>query len=43
MYRAAIDLKIAERVAAPRRWAMIATIFAGISTAAGVASAIAAF
>jgi hypothetical protein len=35
MYRAAIDLKIAERVAAPRKWAMIATVFAGIQHRCG--------
>jgi nitrogen regulatory protein PII-like uncharacterized protein len=41
--RAAIATKLAERVAAPRRWAMVASLAAVVSAAAAVVSAIAAF
>lgn len=42
MTKAAIQVRLAERLAAPRRWAMFAAIAAVVSAAA-VASAIAAF
>ena len=41
--KAAIQVRIAERLAAPRRWAMIAALAAGVSALAAVAAAIAAF
>ena len=41
--RLAIAAKLSDRLAAPRRWAVAAAIFAGISAGAAVASAIAAF
>ena len=41
MYRAAIQADLAEQLAAPRRWAMIAAIAAAISAAAVVITVIA--
>jgi hypothetical protein len=43
MFRTAIQADLAERLAAPRLWAMVAAIAAAISAAAAVVSAIAAF
>jgi len=43
MHKAAIQVHIADRLASPRRWAIAASIAAGISAIAAVVSAIAAF
>ena len=43
MFRTAIQAELAERLAAPRTWAMVAAIAAAISATAAVVSAIAAF
>jgi len=42
MMIAAIHVKIAERIAAPQKWAIIATIAAVVSALAAVASVVAA-
>ena len=41
--KAAIQVRMAERLATPRRWAIVALIAAVLSAAAAIASAIAAF
>lgn len=38
MYRAAVQAELAERIAAPRQWAMVAAIAAAISAAAALVS-----
>jgi hypothetical protein len=43
LMKAAIQVRLAERLATPRRWALVALVAAVLSAAGAVASAIAAF